>query len=64
MTTSPAISLADLIAIQNAFLILYSLADEVHLNLTQFERKLDCVHGRVVLDRVMSSLNAKFEVKA
>jgi hypothetical protein len=64
MTTSPAISLTDLIAIQNAFLTLYSLADEVHLNPAQFERKLDCVHGRVVLDRVMSSLNAKFEVTA
>lgn len=64
MTTSPAINLTDLVAIQNAFLTLYSLVDEVHLNPTQFERKLDCVHGRVVLDRVMSSLNAKFEVTA
>ncbi len=64
MTTSLAIKLTDLLAIQTAFLTLYSLVDEVHLNANQFERKLDCVHGRVVLDRVMKSLNAEFEVAA
>ena len=64
MTTSPAINLTDLIEIQKAFLILYSLVDEVQLTTPQFERKMDCIHGRVVLDRVMGSLNAKFEVKA
>jgi hypothetical protein len=57
-----AISLTDLIAIQNAFVTLYNIVDEVHLNPAQFERKLDCVRGRVVLDRVMKSLNAEFEV--
>ena len=56
------ISLSDLIAIQNAFNTLYSLASEVQLNASQFERKMDCVRGRVVLDRVMKSLNAEFEV--
>jgi hypothetical protein len=60
----PAISLTDLIAIQTAFLILYSLVDEVHLTTPQFERKMDCITGRVVLDRVMKSLNAEFEVTA
>jgi len=60
----PAISLTDLIEIQKAFLILYSLVDEVQLTTPQFERKMDCVTGRVVLDRVMSSLNTEFEVKA
>ena len=60
----PAISLTDLIAIQTAFVTLYKLADEVHLTASQFERKLDCVTGRVVLDRVMKSLNAEFEVTA
>jgi hypothetical protein len=60
----PAINLTDLIAIQTAFLTLYQLADEVQLTAKQFDRKLDCVHGRVVLDRVMKSLNAEFEVTA
>jgi hypothetical protein len=58
----PVISLSDLIAIQNAFVTLFGIVEEVHLNAGQFERKLDCVHGRVVLDRVMKSLNAEFEV--
>ena len=61
---NPTIKLADLVAIQNAFLILYSLVDEVHLTSAQFERKMVCITGRVVLERVMSSLNAKFEVTA
>lgn len=61
---APVINLTDLIAIQNAFVTLYGIVEEVHLNPAQFERKLDCVHGRVVLDRVMKSLNAKFEVAA
>ena len=61
---APIINLADLIAIQNAFVTLYGIVQEVNLNAGQFERKLDCVHGRVVLDRVMKSLNAEFEVTA
>jgi hypothetical protein len=59
---APVINLADLIAIQNAFFTLYGIVDEVKLSAMQFERKMDCVHGRVVLDRVMKSLNAEFEV--
>jgi hypothetical protein len=59
---NPSIKLSDLVAIQTAFLTLYQLADEVQLTASQFDRKLDCVTGRVVLDRVMSSLNAEFEV--
>jgi hypothetical protein len=42
---------------------LYNLVNEVNLSASQFERKMDCVHGRVVLDRVMKSLNTTFEVK-
>jgi hypothetical protein len=64
MTTSPAINLTDLIEIQKAFLILYSLVDEVQLTTPQFERKMDCITGRVVLNRVMSSLTGKIEVTA
>jgi hypothetical protein len=56
------ISLTDLIEIQKSFLTLYQIADEAQLTAKQFDRKLDCVHGRVVLDRVMKSLNAEFEV--
>jgi hypothetical protein len=62
--SNPSIKLADLIAIQNAFLTLYGIVDEVNLSAMQFERKMDCIHGRVVLDRVMKSLNAEFEVTA
>lgn len=61
---NPTIKLADLIAIQTAFLILYQLVQEVKLTESQFDRKLDCVMGRVVLDRVMQSLNAEFQVTA
>jgi hypothetical protein len=61
---APIINLADLIAIQNAFVTLYNLVNEVNLSASQFERKMDCIHGRVVLDRVMKSLNAEFEVAA
>lgn len=61
---APIVNLADLIAIQNAFVTLYNLVNEVNLSASQFERKMDCIHGRVVLDRVMKSLNAEFEVAA
>lgn len=61
---NPTIKLADLVAIQTAFLTLYQLVQEVALTKSQFERKLDCVMGRVVLDRVMDSLNAEFKVTA
>ena len=56
------ISLTDLIEIQKAFLILYQLAHEVNLNESQFERKMDCIMGRVVLERVMSDLTGEIEV--
>lgn len=61
---NPSIKLADLVAIQTAFLTLYQLVNEVQLTADQFDRKLDCVMGRVVLDRVMESLNTEFEVTA
>lgn len=58
----PVISLSDLVEIQDAFLRLQSLVDEVKLTETQFIRKLACIQGRVVLKRVMNSLDAEFEV--
>ena len=60
---NPTIKLADLVTIQTAFLALYQLVNEVQLTANQFDRKLDCVMGRVVLDRVMESLDAEFEVQ-
>jgi hypothetical protein len=60
----PAISLTDLIEIQKAFLLLYSIVDEVQLTTPQFARKMNCIMGRVVLNRVMSSLNIELEVTA
>ena len=60
----PAINLTDLIEIQKAFLLLYSIVDEVQLTTPQFQRKMDCILGRVVLNRVMSSLNVELEVTA
>ena len=60
----PVISLTDLIEIQNAFIRLQSLVDEVKLTEVQFNRKLACIQGRVVLNRVMKSLEAEFEVTA
>ena len=59
---NPSIKLADLVAIQTAFLTLYQLVNEVQLTADQFDRKMDCITGRVVLDRVMSSLNTEFNV--
>jgi hypothetical protein len=59
---NPSIKRADLVAIQTAFITLYQLVNELKLTESQFDRKLDCVMGRVVLDRVMESLNAEFEV--
>lgn len=59
---NPSIKLADLLAIQTAFLTLCQLVDEVQLTASQFDRQLGCVVGRVVLDRVMHSLNAEFQV--
>ena len=59
---NPSIKLADLVAIQTAFLTLYQLVNEVQLTADQFDRKMDCITGRVVLDRVMSSLNTEFKV--
>lgn len=61
---NPSIKLADLVAIEAAFLTLYQLINEVQLTASQFDRKMDCVRGRVVLDRVMQSLNAEFKVTA
>lgn len=60
----PVISLSDLVEIQNAFLILQQLVNEVRLTEDQFIRKLACIQARVVLNRVMSSLDQEFEVTA
>jgi len=64
MTTSPAINLADLLKIADAYRTLDQLVKEASLTNDQHRRYCDTFMGRVVLDRVISSLNATFEVKA
>lgn len=64
MITSPAIYLADLIKIAEAYRTLEQLVKESRLTNEQHGRYCDTIIGKVVLDRVMSSLTVKVEVKA
>ena len=63
MNTS-VINLADLLKIADAYRTLHQLVKEANLTHSQHVRYCDTVMGHVVLDRVISSLNATFEVKA
>jgi hypothetical protein len=58
------INLSDLLKIADAYRTLDQLAKESNLTNGQYVRYMDTFMGRVVLDRVISSLNATFEVKA
>ena len=62
--TTPTINLADLIKIAEAYRTLEQLVKESRLTNEQHGRYCDTIIGKVVLDRVMSSLNVKVEVKA
>lgn len=66
--TTPTINLADLFKIADAYKILDKLVKELvkesRLTNEQHERYCDTIIGRVVLDRVLSSLDVKVEVKA
>jgi hypothetical protein len=62
--TTPVISLADLLKIADAYRTLDELVKEANMTNGQHMRYCDTFMGRVVLDRVMASLNATFEVKA
>jgi hypothetical protein len=62
--TTPTIHLADLVKIAEAYKILDQLVKESRLTTEQHGRYCDTIIGKVVLDRVMSSLDVKIEVKA
>ena len=62
--SNSAINLSDLLKIADAYRTLDQLAKESNLTNGQYVRYMDTFMGRVVLDRVISSLNATFEVKA
>ena len=62
--TTPTINLADLVKIADAYDILERLVKESRLTDEQHARYCDSIIGRVVLDRVMFSLDVKVEVKA
>ena len=62
--TTPTINLADLVKIADAYKVLDQLVKESRLTNEQHGRYCDTIIGRVVLDRVLSSLDVKVEVKA
>ena len=62
--TTPTINLADLLKIADAYKVLDQLVKESRLTNEQHGRYCDTIIGRVVLDRVLSSLDVKVEVKA
>jgi hypothetical protein len=64
MTTSPAINLADLLKIADAYRILDQLVKEASLTNNQHMRYCDTIVGKVVLDRVLQKLDVIIEVKA
>jgi hypothetical protein len=61
--TTPTINIADLVKIAEAYKILYQLVKESRLTNEQHHRFCDTIIGKIVLDRVMSSLDVKIEVK-
>lgn len=64
MTTSPAINLADLLKIADAYRTLDQLVKEASLTNDQHRRYCDTLIGKVVLDRVLQKLDVIIEVKA
>jgi len=62
--TTPTINLADLLKIANSYKLLEQLVKESRLTNEQHGRYCDTIIGKVVLDRVLSSLDVKVEVKA
>ena len=62
--TTPTINLADLFKIAESYKILEQLVKESRLTNEQHGRYCDTIIGRVVLDRVLSSLDVKVGVKA
>jgi len=62
--TTPTINLADIVKIADAYKILDTLVKESRLTNEQHGRYCDTIIGKVILDRVLSSLDVKVEVKA
>ena len=62
--TTPSINLADLLKIADSYKLLEQLVKESRLTNEQHARYCDTIIGKVVLDRVLSSLDVKVEVKA
>ena len=62
--TTPTINLADLVKISEAYKLLEQLVKESRLTNEQHGRYCDTIIGRVVLDRVLRSLDVVIEVKA
>lgn len=61
---TPTINLADLLKIADAYKLLEQLVKESRLTNEQHGRYCDTIIGKVVLDRVLSSLDVKVGVKA
>jgi len=63
MQNIPTINLADLLKISDSYKILEQIVKEVRLTDEQHDRYCDAIIGRVILDRLLPSLNVKVEVK-
>jgi hypothetical protein len=64
MQTIPTVRLDDLLKVYQALHSLKSIVNEVSLTADQHARKMDAVLGEVVLNRILMSAEATFEVKA
>ena len=63
MQTIPTVRLDDLLKVYQALHSLKSIVNEVKLTSDQYARKLDAILGEVVLNRILLSAKATFEVK-
>jgi len=63
MQTIPTVRLDDLLKVYQALHSLKSIVNEVKLTSDQYARKLDAILGEVVLNRILLSAEATFEVK-
>ena len=61
--TNPTIRLDDILKVYMAFHALKSVVNEVSLTADQHARKLDSILGEVILNRIISSVNAAIEVQ-
>lgn len=64
MQTTPTVRLDDLLKVYQALHSLKSIVNEISLTADQHARKMDAILGEVVLNRILMSVEATFEVKA